>query len=831
MALPIIITTRSGLAGHNPPHKSNAGNYYGVFSDNTGTIPIDVFKASVPADGFTLTDGAGAPTSAPDACLASVSDGVYIHVVSLDSSSLLLEYHRFNMSTDSWDQVDITVADLSGMSAPSSAALWCSIALRAGVTGDEIVIAASGLVDAVMGADYQRVDLWHGPDSGTPSWTGPVSISASVSNSNEYCPQLVLGTNDAVHITWRQDFSIPNNARTINSSNTLSTIVTVDGSGGDRWLGLSNLVYADNSGTARFVSLLQDYSNATNSIQFQEDGSDNASSIVVDTNVLSVAAYETSVSRAWSLATDGSDIYALFSGGGTSGVDQDLYVSVSTDFGNSWSTPAEELDAVTVNYISTAVLDSGKIAYLYDDGGTAKYNEFVFAAQAAEFGGDLSGVGTTTGALTTSIEAAGAVTGAATASGTLTFPAAEFAGDLVGAATAAASVTTTITFAASIVGAATATSSLATAISFAGDVTGTATVSASVTTSIPLATDATGLGITAGALTTAIQASGALTGTSTVTGQLQNDTALFAGGVAGVGQGSGALTTDITLAASMAGVATAAADLDTSIDLAVAVSGAASASAAISTEIPLSSAVAGQAALSGDLDTSIDLGAETVGAATVTGAISTEIRLAASATGSATTIADLEAAIGLSAGLVGAGSVAGDIDTSITLDGAVTGAASATGYLPDSLLANDAESASGATIPQFSQVQVLSPASVASASETSSAQIAHVHTLIAVGVESASETTSPALSIGSSSLLANDIESNAEASSAGLGQVHQLFAHSVGSASQVSIPGADRPASAPTPLGRIKYKSATRTSAGNSQRTKASNHGRISKAG
>jgi hypothetical protein len=684
MALP---NTVGGVTneGHNPPHKSSGGDYYAIIRAST---QLQVKVSSDPATvAFTGADNTTTTLYVAGNVVASVSDGSYIHIVTLNKTTLILAYHRFNMSTDVFDQQDSQVADLSGMTAPLTSALWCSIALRAGVTGDELVIAASGLIDSIMGTDYQRVDFWHGADTGTPSWTGPVSLDVSTAEQTRTSPQLVLGTNDKIHVLW-QTYPGANPAtsggsvaaRTISTSNTLSTLQTNSSHVGTA-PGIKAGVSYDDAGTQKVI-WIGNY-NISNTFRGDEDGSD-------DIGTLTATDFTDASNRAannLSIVEVSGTLYALFANNNDGA---DLYTNSSDDNGATWGTPTEELDAVTLSYISADVLDTGKIAYLYVDGGTTKYNEIVLGIS---FASGLSGVGTSTGALTTSIQAAGALSGAATVSGTIQFPPILFDGAIIGSSTATGALSTAITFAVDVIGVATTTAALTTAISFAGAVTGTSTVTAALTTSIPLASSATGLGITAGALTTAIQLSGALTGTSTVIGQLLNDPALFAGGVAGVGQGSGALTTSITAAGALVGTTTLAGTLSTSITLSVSTTGVATTTANLDTAIALDGALSGAGVTVGGLDTIILMGGATSGASTAIGALSTAITFAGDVVGIAT--ADGTMAIDgdqFAADVVGAGTTAAALTTSITLAGSITGVASTIAGLDTIILMGGATS-------------------------------------------------------------------------------------------------------------------------------------------
>ncbi len=81
------------------------------------------------------------------------------------------------------------------------------------------------------------------------------------------------------------------------------------------------------------------------------------------------------------------DLHVLYSGGGTTGVDQDLYYLTSTNNGTDWDTETEEIDAITVNFISANIYVRGSdtvMAYVYDDAGTQKYNEKVLISGAVD---------------------------------------------------------------------------------------------------------------------------------------------------------------------------------------------------------------------------------------------------------------------------------------------------------------------------------------------------------------------------------------------------------------------------------------------------------------
>lgn len=77
------------------------------------------------------------------------------------------------------------------------------------------------------------------------------------------------------------------------------------------------------------------------------------------------------------LVGDGTTAHCLYADHTT----QDLFHDQQAD-GGAWGTDIERLDAVTVNGVSCNVYDrfGTKLAYVYDDGETVKYNEVDIAA-------------------------------------------------------------------------------------------------------------------------------------------------------------------------------------------------------------------------------------------------------------------------------------------------------------------------------------------------------------------------------------------------------------------------------------------------------------------
>ena len=420
MALPQDITggTGGGHQGSNPPHK-RATAYYAVADNGTvsGQLDLDVYKSTTPDSGtWTAQDTANNPVSVSEgaqgpATISSVNDGTYIHIAVM--ANYFLRYHRFDMSADTWDVTDHLVADLSGKQFPSTDLAWCDIAVRT-KTDDEIVIVACGLTDAVMGKNYQRADLWHGTDGATPSFTGPVSIDASTATNHEGVPVVIADPIDTeyVHIAWQHDdrTSITETPswqegrwRTFTSSNTFGTAYI-------------NSSWDSNSfpNRAMYQPAIRETSGTTAEVLFglRASSNDRPTSLAVTATsgsvdgTASVAfgnldAYSNpdqsaSAVASGALASDGTDFYMVYAGGGTEGADQDIYYNVSTNDGSSWTNATEHRDAVTGNFVhGAAFLQTDVLSFIFDDNGTLKYDEISFSTgSTTQKSVNASGTGT-----------------------------------------------------------------------------------------------------------------------------------------------------------------------------------------------------------------------------------------------------------------------------------------------------------------------------------------------------------------------------------------------------------------------------------------------------
>ncbi len=383
MALPIQVRSGIGIMGHHPPMKSSAGAFYCVV--RSGSTTIDVFKATDPTDTWTQSDASGRPfLPATMVGYSIVQGGDLIHIVAWTNS--LYEYSQFNMATDNWDvggggeTIDV-VTD-------NAALFWASIAVR---SDGDVIVAYNGSTDQNMGGTKERAD--YAIRNGT--WSAGIALDpgGDIHYGNPAC---VLGTNDGVHILFTRTTITADDppttwqhvdARTLDSGDTLQSVVETTGvSPSSSLLGMQNMVSYDDAGTQRITvcGTATGSDNRWNN-NLIEDGSDNAA---LNDDFFSTGTPGPRTNGEVGIITIAeldADLYELFSGGGSGGVDADIYLIKSTTDGTTWDAPTEVLDGITCNFISGNIYTRGAdtvFAYVYDDDGVQKYNEEVLIAGA-----------------------------------------------------------------------------------------------------------------------------------------------------------------------------------------------------------------------------------------------------------------------------------------------------------------------------------------------------------------------------------------------------------------------------------------------------------------
>ncbi len=368
MAIPVSFTSAS-MPDQNyfcGPFKSSGGAYYAVVLESTGSTP-EVFKATDPTSSFTAQDTSNNPTQTPLSMWA-YQDGDIIHIVAAGSSAPEIRYHRFSMTSDTWVTTGQTIEDL-GKNAPGSTILAVSACTR-GAFGDPVVCLYSGQTDRVMGTDYERVD--HATRTTSSTWT--LRGLALGTSSDEFwwrgCA-CAIGTSNSVHFLTKRDttFGAVNVSRTLRSDNTLSTraessLITTESR-------FTCLISYDDDGVREMTSI---YSTGKR-IRFTESSGDATAPAGELITIPDATSKVVNTTPVVCLAIDGSTMHGVFA----LDSDSDLYYDKSTTPPwSTWGTDVEHRDAVTINRISCNVYNrSGarKLAMVYDDGGTIKYDE------------------------------------------------------------------------------------------------------------------------------------------------------------------------------------------------------------------------------------------------------------------------------------------------------------------------------------------------------------------------------------------------------------------------------------------------------------------------
>lgn len=376
MALPVnIATSKTVLSGYNPLHKIGS-NYYYMIPDTGG---LHCYKATAIDGTYSAIDDSTPPGNSNTlTALATVNDGTSIHCFYEDGTDELF-YSRF--ASDVWAQKDLSVTGGVLTRPPVTHSL--GICIRNDSGGDNVVLIANGNGDNVHGNTADVVMFWTKTNTGTTISTGPVDIDSSASVQERYaaCGISTDGTN--VHVIYgfqsgSTQVAVASScyARTIKTDDTLGTRQgsdAKDAGTGSHTTGhpISSTIYweavADAGGTLGYITTGEDANDELNSL------SSATSSGITDCRARPTSPYSLCHSAAVDAAS--GDIYVLYSGGGTTGVDHDVYYTTSAN-GTTWDTAVEVDDAVDCSAVYAAQVESNKIAYVYvTSTGTYTVNE------------------------------------------------------------------------------------------------------------------------------------------------------------------------------------------------------------------------------------------------------------------------------------------------------------------------------------------------------------------------------------------------------------------------------------------------------------------------
>jgi hypothetical protein len=379
------IDSAAGLVrGNNPIHKVG-GNYYAVGFDDTNGLAV--WKATSPSGTWTEQDAFDAPPQAESGVyhLSStvVNDGTDdILVIVRCGSNATVSACRFyctGTNADTWDRSGgfsstgfINILAHAVNDDPTVP--WVDIAAQ-GSTNNVVAVFASDL-EAIMGDDKERVDYCRSTDAGA-TWGSVLQLDDSGGQHDEHYggPTISKGSQSTdVHILYGNQTSTASDPPLFFNNEhgkTLSTTTLSSASeealteGPDADDQAPNHVYYDDGGTAEIRKNWFGSSGATlYTIDAEEDGSDDIS-IVSDLSESFSVNGALSSSDTQTLVVSGTDLYFFFQRISSA----DLYYTISTDNGATWDDGTELEDAVTVGFITGALIDGTDIHVLWSDSG------------------------------------------------------------------------------------------------------------------------------------------------------------------------------------------------------------------------------------------------------------------------------------------------------------------------------------------------------------------------------------------------------------------------------------------------------------------------------
>ena len=372
MALPVSFDADLSVAPQNSYHpamKSSGGNFYTVLRNTVaagGTNQFSLHKATDPTSSFSEVDtnvvGTGGDAILSLWCFQKDND---VDVV-VQNAARDVHHSVVDISGDSI-AIDVTVETIiTADGGPNANA--CSVARES--TGSDIVVAYQGDPDMVMGTEYARIDANRSDDNGA-NWGGPISVD-NAGPDHWTGPVIVLGSSDRMHIFFKNDDLSDGFQRTLRSDDTLETFPsTFDNNASEsgeylygHGIGGSsvNCPYGK-AGDLGFAVFFTSEDTPSPSITNLAGGANHVKRVPIGNYVHGMAA-------------DGTDLHYMYS------IDSDSDLWRDENTGSGWGVDIEVLDAITCNHVSPNSFDrSGpKLAYIYDDGGTVKYNEVSLVA-------------------------------------------------------------------------------------------------------------------------------------------------------------------------------------------------------------------------------------------------------------------------------------------------------------------------------------------------------------------------------------------------------------------------------------------------------------------
>lgn len=353
------------------PFKAGSSFYVVVGFDVSGTYHLRVYKADSddPTGTWTGQDTTNEPAATDGTVIYdgvwAYLDGTTLHIIS-QSDDLAVDYQQFNTSANTWSVTDETVDNTS-----DGLDRFCSCSVRS--DGDVIAV-YQGATDANMGNDFSRVDIGRRESA---SWTVGISVSGIGKIAEHEAGAIIQrgdSTNDRMHIVWNNKIGSKEtlvstylNDNTFGHQETVGTTdsatpIFINGAG----------ISFDDGGTIKIRIPIRIVNKA---VPLQFDDADDP------TYVTSVAASEL-VAHLFGLTVDGTTQHVLYA----DDAGQNIRHNNTGAGDDTWPASDNLVETLTVvSHLSSNIYDrSGtKLAYLYNDNGTVKYNELELAAAPA----------------------------------------------------------------------------------------------------------------------------------------------------------------------------------------------------------------------------------------------------------------------------------------------------------------------------------------------------------------------------------------------------------------------------------------------------------------
>lgn len=700
MALPVTIDVNYGASqgqGYHGPFKSSAGAFYSIGEHlSGGNAQLGAWKATDPTSSFAEQDTANRPTIGGSDLVYSLwefSKGDSIHCANQEHNTagpnFQLWYTRFDMSSDAWADIDgggdrdiVVDSAPAGDDGPNASA--CSIAVEE--TGSDIVIAYQGEADKDMGTLYATIDYAKSTDGGS-NWSAANSVAGTANGVAHYTgPVIVRGSSDRMHIFFMDGDGALAYQRTLRSDDTLQSFP------GSAFMSSVIAYYPFSKGVA-FTSgsnlkiriTLGDVSGNVSDAGFVNSIDSPAVSVVASDFSDNAARY--SGSTPVGFAVNGDVQHVLYSGGGAGGIDRDLYNTNSGSDDDTFITDSEILNAVTINHVSANVYDrsGAKLAYIYDDGGTVKYNEVDLGGGVSAAAGSISittsvsGDGAATGAgdgsISSTVSVSGAASSTAAGDGSVTITT-----SISGEGSSILSGDGSVNITASVSGVGAAVYAVDGSISITSSISGQATSVGAAVGSSSITTDVSGVGESTAATVGSISATSSISGIGASIASCAGAISATSS-VSGVGDSVTATAGDgsISITTSVSGIGASIASADGTISITTSISGDGASTAVTAGTIPITTSVSGAGASTVAAAGSIAVTSDVSGVGTSIAAAAGSISITTDVSGTGAAVYATDGSIAATSSVSGVGEATGAGDGSISVTVDVSGVGQALG--------------------------------------------------------------------------------------------------------------------------------------------------------